>query len=402
MRGDYSLEVVAWLVWNGSEWVKQTQNLDVMNYSFGFDDMGRTTSYVQRDEHGNVVYNYEVSYDGEGGYTMKSYYPRDNGKVGQVTVCTAAGVITRDSYSYDADGNVRSINRLVTDTATGIIDSYSWSPATGEWTHMYASISDYKETLADGTMVTIYRTIDLDHNITNRTKTELWIDGFERIESRYLWDIDAGKWVPTDRTATMLYPAGSFEYHEPEAPELAVEDYFTITSRDEEEEGARKVWTVWYGWDASRGDWYVNSSTDPESKVEGNTLYIFYDNSSYRSRHKYTVDDRRNVVDYAVDDVYPDGTVVPQRSVKNDYDAKGRLVRSDADYGIRTVKEYEYGPVTIFSGIDEIEPGAEDAESYTVYNMQGMQLLREAPAAGLLTLPEGLYIVNGKKMRIGR
>jgi len=51
------------------------------------------------------------------------------------------------------------------------------------------------------------------------------------------------------------------------------------------------------------------------------------------------------------------------------------------------------------TGIDTIGTDDESA-TVTVYNLQGMQVMRDAPRENLSNLPAGLYIVNGRKMVI--
>ncbi len=44
--------------------------------------------------------------------------------------------------------------------------------------------------------------------------------------------------------------------------------------------------------------------------------------------------------------------------------------------------------------------GAEAAQSYTVYTLDGLAVAVDAPGEALTTLPEGVYIINGKKAHI--
>lgn len=50
-----------------------------------------------------------------------------------------------------------------------------------------------------------------------------------------------------------------------------------------------------------------------------------------------------------------------------------------------------------YAGIEEI---IGEAANVTVYDLSGVQILDNAPAESLSTLPEGLYIVNGKKVAL--
>lgn len=135
--------------------------------------------------------------------------------------------------------------------------------------------------------------------------------------------------------------------------------------------------------------------------MEDNTLSIFYSYDGYNNVTSYTVDDSRNVIRYSSYNVYPDGRTEPEIDIEYSYDAKGQLTRRHSDFaGWTSTEEFTYGPITIYSGIDDIT--AEDSELYTVYNLQGMPLLREATTDALRTLPEGLYIVNGKKTYLRR
>lgn len=65
--------------------------------------------------------------------------------------------------------------------------------------------------------------------------------------------------------------------------------------------------------------------------------------------------------------------------------------------GINKTDKYIIDPGQ--SGIDAVGTDYESA-TVTVYNLQGMQVMRDAPRENLSTLPAGLYIVNGRKMVI--
>lgn len=57
------------------------------------------------------------------------------------------------------------------------------------------------------------------------------------------------------------------------------------------------------------------------------------------------------------------------------------------------VTDFDWGHPS--TGIGSVTAPAEDG--YTVYNLQGICVLKTADADALRTLPAGLYIINGRK-----
>lgn len=85
------------------------------------------------------------------------------------------------------------------------------------------------------------------------------------------------------------------------------------------------------------------------------------------------------------------------------YDENGNpteMTVSDWDY---EEDEYFYVWKTTYGDYTDVSAGIENvaadnaAEGYTVYNLQGILVMRATDAANLSTLPAGLYIINGKK-----
>ena len=89
------------------------------------------------------------------------------------------------------------------------------------------------------------------------------------------------------------------------------------------------------------------------------------------------------------------------------YDDNGNpleLVVSVYDY---ESDEYFLDQKFVYEGYSDVAAGVDGVlssgvDSYTVYNLQGMLLKQGVTSSELSTLPEGLYIVKGKKLYLRR
>ena len=62
---------------------------------------------------------------------------------------------------------------------------------------------------------------------------------------------------------------------------------------------------------------------------------------------------------------------------------------------------YTFGEYTdVAAGVENVAADAVAADGFTVYNLQGVPVLRSGSADQLRSLPAGLYIVNGRKQVI--
>lgn len=111
-----------------------------------------------------------------------------------------------------------------------------------------------------------------------------------------------------------------------------------------------------------------------------------------------------NAVEEAAYETF-DGYTEKVGGVKYDYvyDDNGNpleLVVSVYDY---ESDEYFLDQKFVYDGYSDVAAGIDGVlsscvDSFTVYNLQGMLLKQNVPSSELSTLPEGLYIVNGKKL----
>lgn len=388
-----------WLVLNGDEWEKPVGTLELMDYTCVFDSEGRITAYTMFNNEGQVRFKYEVVYDANGGFT-KNQYTLKNGVMNlnaRLIYDAVEDKTVDDSYGYDGSGEMKSGHRTVIDHKAKIYDHYTYSSDTGVWEHTGCDILNLEEVLPDGGRVTIIRSIDLEHNIVPISKVVV-TPGEEYVTTRYLWNEASEDWLPLNKEVIERYPAASFEYHMPDEPTELYREFFEPKYHGVDPNIVTYPETnrLTYDWDTDRNDWVLGYSVEPISKVEGNTLKIYYNFDGYSNVMSYTVDDSRNVIRYISSNEYPDGRTETEMDIEYVYDSKEHLTRRVHNYGDwKYTEEYFYGPVTIYSGIDDVTAG--DSGLYTVYNLQGMPLLREASADALRTLPEGLYIVNGRK-----
>lgn len=391
-----------WLVWTGDNWAKLTGTLELMDYTCVFDNEGRVTSYTMLDENNQVKFKYEVAYDDKGGFTRNEYRRPGGGELrlsSKLVYDAVEDKSVRDSYVYDGAGVMKRGNRTVTDHKAGIYDYYEYDYDTDTWKHTGCTIRDLVEKMPDGSEVTIKRTIDLEHNIVPQTKIVV-NPGLNRVVTYYYWVAALEEWVPNLKEVRERYPAAGFEYHMPVEPTILYNDYFEPKYHGVDPNIVTYPETnlISYIWDTDKNDWILNYSVEPFSKVEDNTLSILYNYDGYNNVTSYTVDDSRNVIRYSSYNVYPDGRTEPEMDIEYSYDAKGHLTRRHSDFaGWTSTEEFTYGPVTIYSGIDDVAAEESEDAAYTVYNLQGILLLREAGADAVKALPEGLYLINGKK-----
>lgn len=121
-----------------------------------------------------------------------------------------------------------------------------------------------------------------------------------------------------------------------------------------------------------------------------------------------TIDKYGNAVEEAAYETF-DGYTEKVGGVKYDYvyDDNGNpleLVVSVYDY---ESDEYFLDQKFVYDGYSDVAAGIDGVlssgvDSFTVYNLQGMLLKQNVPSSELSTLPEGLYIVNGKKLYLRR
>lgn len=404
-----------WQSWNGAEWCDVTDylefELDGIRHECTFDAAGRLVLENVYDAEGNLTQKSETTYEADG--SLK--YERSRSIKGVLVVVVrniydaVAATFTLEQYEYDSEGNCYYAYRQVHYEKTGLNENYSYTPDTQSWLYMSSWVDMREETLEDGTKIQISSRVDENRNIIPESKTE------SRNESdgsgwnvRYAWDKTAGDWKPLDKTIRRLNHNYTFDYDFPADPEAIEDDYFSETSKPSDGAGEQPMTRFSYTWDDATSDWMPVNVDGPETTVDGNTLVSISYYDGYKSVTTTSVNDVRNVVSWKVEDVYPDHT---NTSVERnfDYDEQGRVVKSVLLLDSGSTKFtylYTYGPVTIYSGIDDAISDADDASEadggYTVYNLQGIRLLHGAGADALKSLPEGLYIVNGRKTVIRR
>ena len=129
---------------------------------------------------------------------------------------------------------------------------------------------------------------------------------------------------------------------------------------------------------------------------------------TYTIMQVVTMDDHGNAVSEEMFETI-DGTteLVSGNKVEyvyNDYGYPSQMTVNIYDY-----ESGEYVPesktiygkyVDVSSGIEGVEANRPDDGSFTVYNLQGIQVLRSDDPGAVASLPAGLYIINGCKQVI--
>ena len=105
-----------------------------------------------------------------------------------------------------------------------------------------------------------------------------------------------------------------------------------------------------------------------------------------------------HLINYSVRNLDPDKVIVTPANQNGQYLVK--VIEHAANYSLEMTADYRGRKTTVVCsvkhgvGVDEI---GEEAATMTVYNLQGIIVLRNATEEQIYTLPAGIYIANGKK-----
>lgn len=391
-----------WEVWKDNRWQKCTGTITVYDdetYVITFDDQSRM-SVCEKYKRGKLSERQEYTYT-EDGWIEKDY---------SISLTTGKRFLIREAtclhggddffvFVYDDDGNLLHGDRETYDSVNKVEYYYNWED--GKWEFAYGS-GQSKETLPDGTVITIERHASEYGKVdAMRKKVELKTPGYELFED-YEWDDERSRWYGTQKLERLK--SKEFPVVDPVLVDSVADEYFfPVTDegdvKDSEDVNVREKWyTAYWGWDDEKGEWYCYEPMPEISYPDEYTRIIKRKTDWESTEEKIIVDsERRKIEESRVTSV--DGNETTHYRHTWAYDEKGRLVndtefRTDGDVW---TYNYRYGTIEILSGVDKVVLGTAPV---TVYNLQGVCVLRDASPEALKQLPGGLYIVNGKKIRI--
>lgn len=394
-----TFEQKAWEMWKDNHWQKCTGTITVYDsetYVITFDDQSRM-SVCEKYEYGEPGRREEYTYI-EDGWIEKDY---------DISLTTGKRFLIREAtclhggddfsvFEYDYDGNLEYGRRDTFDSVNKVKYNYSWED--GKWVFSNGYAQSIEETLADGTVITIERTVPEYGKVVNRYKeVKLTTSDYELFEY-YEWDAERGRWYGMVKHEHIK--PKEFPVVEPVDP-VAYEDEYFFPVTDEEDVNVREEWyTGHWSWDDEKGEWHCYEPLPEISYPDEYTRIIKRKRDWESTEEKIIVDSQRRMIE-----------AISESRVENNndnvthyrhtwaYDEKGRLVndtefRTDGDVW---TYNYRYGTIEILSGVDKVVLGTAPV---TVYNLQGVCVLRDASPEALKQLPGGLYIVNGKKICI--
>lgn len=370
------------------------------SYEMTFDSKGRITESIEY-RYGVRRYRGVYTYNDKGvTYNSYSYRNGQTEYLNYVEVTETDGDITTETeIYYEADGSVADARKRVYDKASGIVSYYN-KYGDGDWEMMSEYMEPIVETLADGTVITIERYRESDGTIIQTKYVRKDTEDY-RLDERYSWDSEQSKWIGDWKQEEVFVKIPEFKAIYPQNPWEIQDEYFF--NDNEAVSVAHDQWCyISYYWDRENSEWvkYSDRGIPNYTLIDNNTLRQTTDDAVYTT----IVDDNRRVIrtEISFNDDYND--YYAQKNIWHEYryDSDGDLIY---DSELRTdneiwTYEYTYGMINIFNGIDGIISEADGNADRTVYNLQGIPVLRDASDEAIRALPAGIYICAGKKFMV--
>ncbi|MDE6629066.1 MAG: hypothetical protein K2K36_06820 [Muribaculaceae bacterium] len=343
------------------------------------------------------------------------------------------GTIEEDGETVNDNKRTYVYDPVVHDFFTERL-AYDWNG--NDWTRNYMCETNTVTRNDDGNIVEIVKALPLSNEMVPAYKS-VWnynlttgkADGFAYYQYDS-WGAQPG-WV--------LYNQTSYRNIEWEA----TDGQMTASSMQEFLQGANRVksadvyyddeldghFIVEYSSDKP-GDYLVKETFADPSVVGVTTVYEVLDaNGSFRQTDSEYFDEETgeptdeptyilvqetlfdangNIASETITETYEGMTeLVAGARYDNSYDDDGNLtevVVNNYDYESEEYypeMRYTFGEYTdVAAGVENVAADAVAADGFTVYNLQGVPVLRSGSADQLRSLPAGLYIVNGRKQVI--
>lgn len=355
------------------------------------DEKGRIIDTYNYDDKGDIKYRTTTTY-GDNTYTETEYeWKEDHSALYATNEYTYSidknGTYQTSTIDYDQDQNITN-GWMKKEYTNGVNESYYWNGS--GWELQWTWVSDLTSTNGDET-TTIYRKLQ-DGNIVETGKhIEVRTDDYNKSETYVKQD---GKWVGESKSESR-----KVNYHTDFAttPADPRQDYYNKTNTidaGEALEVAKENDHTWYQWDATTGDWKIESSRETTIQIVGNTLTQtiknIVDGGSYinteQTIYKRDAQMRLTSVDRTNTETKTDASHSEHAATLYTYDNDGNLLSEQftGTDGHTSKYIYQYGKIDVVNGI---ESGIDDARGSIIVTGRNIQV---AGAQGL-----ALYSLSG-------
>lgn len=391
-----------WEQLEDSKWVPCTDDVVLNGCNnqsriFTFDDQGRILS-IRYYNDGNFYHLSQYIYHDDG-HEIQSFILDE---AGELTMTSVHSYIYKDDskiffyFFYDEYGNITDGYKEVYLYEYNGSISYDYNKETGTWDYKWNTNLSKSEVLDDGTIITIIYTMDRNCNmVLDSKKVEIKTD-YYRNEEFYRWNNNLECWNAITKNENIFVKIDQFTMIYPTNPLDLNDDYFVEESPTRIEMVSDHWNSISYRWDNENG-WNLENIKMYE--VNGQTLnYICSSSLCGIGYTTITIDNDNHVVEEINNNAWYELDCHPYS--KWEYDNEGVLI---CEYHIPANEEekytytYSYDCVPVSNKVNDIEIGS---NGITVYNLQGIPILRGASEDSLLNLDKGIYIINHKKIVI--
>lgn len=355
------------------------------------DEKGRIIDSYKYDDKGDIKWRTTTTY-GDNAYTKTEYvWKEDHSALYASDERTYSidgnGTYQYLHYEYDQNHNIY-YGRMDKEYTNGVSETYSWNGS--GWTLRNTSVSNLTSTNGNETIY-ISRKWQDGEIVETRKHIEVQTDDYHKSETYVKQD---GKWVGESKSESR-----KVNYHTDFAttPADPRQDYYNKTNTidaGEALEVAKENDHTWYQWDATTGDWKIESSRETTIQIVGNTLTQtiknIVDGGSYinteQTIYKRDAQMRLTSVDRTNTETKTDASHNEHAATFYTYDNEGNLLSEQftGTNGYTYKYIYQYGKIDVVNGI---ESGIDDARGSIIVTGRNIQV---AGAQGL-----ALYSLSG-------
>lgn len=377
--------------WDGTAWHNFEGTFKLGERTYIFDKKGRIIESDRCDDKGNIWFRATTTYQ-DNGYTETEYeWSEDHSALyaNWETTCSIDenGTYQTIQFEYDLNHNI-IYGRMDKEYTNGVSETYSWNGS--GWTLRNTSVSNLTSTNGNETIY-ISRKWQDGEIVETRKHIEVQTDDYHKSETYVKQD---GKWVGESKSESR-----KVNYHTDFAttPADPRQDYYNKTNTidaGEALEVAKENDHTWYQWDATTGDWKIESSRETTIQIVGNTLTQtiknIVDGGSYinteQTIYKRDAQMRLTSVDRTNTETKTDASHSEHAATFYTYDNEGNLLSEQftGTDGSTGKYIYQYGKIDVVNGI---ESGIDDARGSIIVTGRNIQV---AGAQGL-----ALYSLSG-------
>lgn len=389
---------IIWEKKEGSEWIACSGTIIIYgrsndSYIYTFDDGGRILS-VQCYEDDTLTSTSQYIYE-DNGYEVQTFLSNDDGEL-----------IISKARRYEFEEDVRIFYNYMYNYAGKLIEGrkevyyyeydgyifYNLDLSSNTWKYFCYSGTSKQEVLDDGTVITIDYDVDKNLNIIPWSKSVYKNTESYECSEDYFWNPDLESWTGYFKYEQRFIEVPVFKLIYPKDPLPFNDDYFTEEMPSE----TKTVSGYWisevYDWDTDKSDWI---------KTEERFLSIFevygltLKDTTSEGYTIITVDEDRRVDEKTIYSTASEGN--PVSYTKWEYDSEGDLIYM-RHVPANPEDEYTYTYSYEYVTVNDLQDIKARPEGITVYNLQGIPILKGASEDSLRNLDKGLYIISNKNL----